>query len=142
MKSLVAKNTALIARGETIKLFKSHKEGYVDGGQLRDFVYVKDCCAVMMWLLDNRSVSGIYNLGTGQARSFVDLMYAIGAALGKPVNIEYVDMPESIRPNYQYFTQALMDKVQHAGFSQPMHSLEQGVADYVQQHLLQADSYR
>lgn len=142
MQSLVGKNTALIARGETIRLFKSHKEGYVDGGQLRDFVYVKDCCAVMMWLLDNPSVSGIYNLGTGQARSFVDLMAAIGAALGKPANIEYVDMPESIRPNYQYFTQASMDKVKQAGFGEQLHSLETGVLDYVQHYLTQADPYR
>jgi len=142
MRSLVAKNTELIARGETIRLFKSHKEGYADGAQLRDFVYVKDCCAVMMWLLDNRQASGVFNLGTGQARSFVDLMQAIGAALNKPVNIEFVDMPESIRPNYQYFTEARMDKLKQAGFSGDFHSLERGVADYVGQHLVKADAYR
>lgn len=142
MRSLVAKNTDLIARGETIRLFKSHKEGYADGAQLRDFVYVKDCCAVMMWLLDNRDVSGVFNLGTGQARSFVDLMQAIGAALGKPVNIEFVDMPESIRPNYQYFTEARMDKVRHAGFDGAFHTLENGVADYVDRHLATSDIYR
>lgn len=142
MKSLVAKNTELIARGETIRLFKSHKAGYADGAQLRDFVYVKDCCAVMMWLLDNRQASGVFNLGTGQARSFVDLMHAIGAALNKPVNIEYVDMPESIRPNYQYFTEAKMDKLRAAGCDAPFHSLEQGVADYVGQYLTRADIFR
>ena len=142
MRSLVAKNTALIARGETIRLFKSHKDGYVDGGQLRDFVYVKDCCAVMMWLLENRQVSGLFNLGTGQARSFVDLMQAIGKALDKPVNIEYVDMPESIRSNYQYYTQAEMGKLRAHGFEGPFHSLESGVADYVNSHLRQADTYR
>jgi ADP-L-glycero-D-manno-heptose 6-epimerase len=142
MRSLVAKNTALIARGETIRLFKSHKDGYVDGGQLRDFVYVKDCCAVMMWLLDNRRVSGVFNLGTGQARSFVDLMQAIGTALGKPVNIEYVDMPESIRPNYQYFTEARMEKLRAASYTDTFYSLEQGVRDYVCAHLTQADPYR
>ena len=142
MKSLVAKNTALIARGETIKLFKSYKEGYVDGGQLRDFVYVKDCCAVMMWLLDHPADSGLFNLGTGQAHSFVDLMNAIGAALGKSVNIEYVDMPESIRPNYQYFTEAKMDKVRRAGCGNQLHSLDQGVADYVHHYLTQVDIYR
>lgn len=142
MRSLVAKNTSLIARGETIRLFKSHKDGYVDGGQLRDFVYVKDCCAVMMWLLDNQQVSGVFNLGTGQARSFVDLMQAIGTALGKPVNIEYVDMPESIRPNYQYFTEARMDKLCATGFGSPFHTLEAGVADYVGQHLIRPDTYR
>lgn len=142
MRSLVAKNTALIDKGETIRLFKSHKSGYVDGGQLRDFVYVKDCCAVMMWLLKNRHVSGLFNLGTGKARSFVDLMHAIGLALGKPVKIEYVDMPESIRPNYQYFTEARMNKLRDAGCEMPFHSLEDGVRDYVSSHLTQADTYR
>ncbi|MFZ4551349.1 MAG: ADP-glyceromanno-heptose 6-epimerase [Aquabacterium sp.] len=142
MMSLVAKNTALIARGETIKLFKSHKEGYVDGGQLRDFVYVKDCCAVMMWLLGTPAVSGIFNLGTGKARSFVDLMHAIGAALGKPVSIEYVDMPESIRPNYQYFTEANMQKLKGAGYSADFYSIESGASDYVKGYLTQNDIYR
>ena len=141
MRSLVAKNTELIARGETIRLFKSHKEGYADGAQLRDFVYVKDCCAVMMWLLDNRQASGVFNLGTGQARSFVDLMQAIGAALNKPVNIEFVDMPESIRPNYQYFTEANMAKLANAGHTARFHSLEQGVEDYVIKHLTAKDMY-
>jgi ADP-L-glycero-D-manno-heptose 6-epimerase len=127
MKSLVAKNTAPIAQGSTIKLFKSYKDGFADGQQLRDFVYVKDC---------------VFNLGTGQARSFVDLMQAIGAAVSKPVNIEFVEMPESIRPNYQYFTQASMDKLRAAGYARPMTSLEDGVRDYVQSHLQQADPYR
>lgn len=142
MKSLVAKNTELIARGETIRLFKSHKEGYADGAQLRDFVYVKDCCAVMMWLLDHPQAKGVFNLGTGQARSFVDLMQAIGAALNKPVHIEYVDMPESIRPNYQYFTEAKMGKLRAAGCDAAFHSLEQGVSDYVGRYLTRADVYR
>jgi ADP-L-glycero-D-manno-heptose 6-epimerase len=142
MMSLIAKNTALIARGETIKLFKSHKEGYVDGGQLRDFVYVKDCCAMMMWLLEHRDVSGIFNLGTGKARSFVDLMLAIGEALGKPVSIEYVDMPESIRPNYQYFTQANVQKLKSEGYSADFFSIESGTADYVKNYLTQSDVYR
>jgi len=142
MKSLVAKNTDLIARGETIRLFKSHKAGFADGAQLRDFVYVKDCTAVMMWLMDTPSVSGLFNLGTGQARSFIDLMQAIGTALGKQVNVEFVDMPESIRPNYQYFTEARMDKLKAAGFSHSITSLEAGVLDYVQSHLQQVDPYR
>lgn len=142
MRSLVAKNTELIARGETIRLFKSHKEGYADGAQLRDFVYVKDCTAVMLWLMDHPSTSGLFNLGTGQARSFVDLMQAIGKALNKPVNIEFVDMPESIRPNYQYFTEARMQKLRAAGMADAFHSLEEGVLDYVSQHLTQQDTYR
>ncbi|MEY4766834.1 MAG: ADP-L-glycero-D-manno-heptose-6-epimerase, partial [Pseudomonadota bacterium] len=141
MKSLVAKNTALVQQGATIKLFKSYKDGFADGQQLRDFVYVKDCVNVMLWLLDNRHVSGVFNLGTGQARSFVDLIQAIGAALNKPVNIEFVEMPESIRPNYQYFTEASMAKLRAAGYTAAMHSLEDGVADYVKQHLTQPDPY-
>jgi ADP-L-glycero-D-manno-heptose 6-epimerase len=141
MRSLVAKNTALIARGETIRLFKSHREGYIDGGQLRDFVYVKDCCAVMMRMLENRQVSGLFNLGTGQARSFFDLMQAIGTALGKPVNIEYVDMPESIRPNYQYFTEAKMGKLGATGLGGVFQTLEEGVADYVCRYLTQPDPW-
>lgn len=142
MKSLVAKNTDLIARGETIKLFKSHKEGYVDGGQLRDFVYVKDCTAVMLWLMDHPLHSGLFNLGTGKARSFVDLMQAIGRALGKSVSIEYVDMPESIRPNYQYFTQANMSKLHGLQVDLAFQSLELGVADYVTNYLVAIDRYR
>ena len=135
MRSLVAKNTELIARGETIRLFKSHNEGYADGAQLRDFVYVKDCTAVMLWLMDHPQVSGLFNLGTGKARSFVDLMHAIGAALDKPVNIEFVDMPESIRSNYQYFTEANMHKLIKQGLPLLTRSLELGVFDYVSSYL-------
>ncbi len=142
MRSLVAKNTELIAQDKAIGLFRSHKEGYADGAQLRDFVYVKDCTAVMLWLMDNPSVSGLFNLGTGKARSFVNLMNTIGEALKKPVNIEFVDMPESIRPNYQYFTQANMDKLQAAGFPGPTYSLEHGVNDYVTSYLAESVQYR
>jgi ADP-L-glycero-D-manno-heptose 6-epimerase len=142
MRSLVAKNTELIARGETIRLFKSYKEGFADGQQLRDFVYVKDCVAVMLWLMDNPKVSGLFNLGTGKARSFVDLMQAIGAALDKPVKIEFVEMPESIRPNYQYFTEANMANLKSASYAKPFSSLEEGVKDYVITHLISSDKYR
>jgi ADP-L-glycero-D-manno-heptose 6-epimerase len=142
MRSLVAKNTELIARGETLRLFKSHKSGYADGAQLRDFVYVKDCVDVMLWLMENPVENGIFNLGTGKARSFVDLMDAIGGAMAKPVNIDFVDMPESIRANYQYFTEAKMDKLAGLGYPKPFHSIEQGVSDYVQSFLLAADPYR
>jgi ADP-L-glycero-D-manno-heptose 6-epimerase len=142
MRSLVSKNTPAVVSGQTIKLFKSHKEGYLDGQQLRDFVYVKDCTRVMTWLAGQPKVSGIFNLGTGSARSFVDLIRAIGAALGKPVDIEFVDMPESIRANYQYFTEANMAKLRAAGYTAPFHSLEIGVADYVQQYLVRPDIYR
>jgi ADP-L-glycero-D-manno-heptose 6-epimerase len=142
MRSLVSKNTAPIALGQTIKLFKSHRPDFADGQQLRDFVYVKDCTRVMLWLAGQPQVSGLFNLGTGLARSFVDLVKAIGTALGKPVNIEFVDMPESIRPNYQYFTQAQMRRLTTAGYPTAFHSLEDGVADYVRQYLIQPDIYR
>jgi ADP-L-glycero-D-manno-heptose 6-epimerase len=141
MRSLVAKNTALIQRGDVIKLFKSHKDGYVDGGQLRDFVYVKDCTAFMLNLLKNKTASGIFNVGTGKARTFYDLMQAIGAALGKSVNVEYVEMPENIRHNYQYFTQASVDKIMAAS-SGDFYSVEDGVLDYVSTYLSGADAYR
>jgi len=142
MRSLVAKNTELIARGETVKLFKSHKVGYADGAQVRDFIYVKDCTAVMLWLMDKSNSSGLFNLGTGKARSFVDLMDAIGSALGKNVSIDFVDMPESIRPNYQYFTKANTDKLDSLGGMGLVQSLEEGIFDYVKLYLSQVDKYR
>jgi ADP-L-glycero-D-manno-heptose 6-epimerase len=123
-------------------LFRSHREGYADGAQLRDFVYVKDCIAVMLWLMDNPSVSGLFNLGTGKARSFIDLMNAIGDALNKSVNIEFIDMPESILPNYQYFTQANMEKLHAAGLPGLIYSLENGVSDYVTSYLAKSLQYR
>ena len=142
MRSLVSKHPPAVARGSPIKLFKSHRPGFADGQQLRDFIYVKDCTRVMLWLAGRPEVGGLFNLGTGAARSFVDLMRAIGSALGKPVSIEYIDMPESIRPNYQYFTQAQMAKLAAAGHARPFHSLEDGVADYVLQYLIKPDIHR
>ncbi len=142
MRSLVCKNAGPVAERQTIKLFKSHRADFADGQQLRVFVYVKDCTRVMLWLAEHPQISGIFNLGTGLARSFVDLVRAIGAALNEPVNIEFIDMPEAIRSNYQYFTQAEMGKLGAAGYDLKFSSLEAGVADYVQQYLTQADMYR
>lgn len=142
MQSLVAKNTPVVAAGGAVTLFRSHRPDYTDGGQLRDFVYVKDCCAVMGWLLDHPAVSGLFNIGTGQARSFLDLVNGIGKAIGKPVDVNFVDKPESIRANYQYFTQASMDKLRAAGYDRPFHSLEDGIADYANHYLMAADIYR
>ncbi len=113
-----------------------------DGQQLRDFVYVADCVAVMMWLFDHPNVSGLFNLGTGKARSFLDLTLAIGGALGKNVDVRYVDMPIAIRDRYQYFTQADMEKLRDAGCDVKFHTLEEGVADYVLNYLTQPDPYR
>jgi ADP-L-glycero-D-manno-heptose 6-epimerase len=142
MRSLVAKNTSLVANGDTLRLFKSHKEGYADGAQLRDFVYVKDCTSVMLWLMDNPTVSGLFNLGTGKARSFVDLMNAIGQAVERDVKVEFIDMPTSIRDTYQYFTEAGMQKLQSRGYDKAFFSIESGTADYVKNYLLQPDPYR
>lgn len=142
MKSLIAKNTPLILANQVLKMFKSHKAGYADGEQLRDFVYVRDCTSVISWLMHNSGVSGLFNLGTGKARSFRDLMTAVGLAADRSVNFEFVDMPESIRNQYQYFTQADMKKLRESGYSKEFYSLEDGVCEYVQGYLMQEDQYR
>ena len=142
MRSLVCKNTTAVAEGRPIRLFKSHRPDYADGRQLRDFIYVKDCTKVMLWLAGRPQTRGLFNLGSGVARSFLDLVQAIGRALDQPVNVEFVDMPESIRANYQYFTEARMDRLRSAGYVDPFCSVEEGVADYVLQYLVQPDIYR
>jgi ADP-L-glycero-D-manno-heptose 6-epimerase len=141
MKSVVAQKYPLAAGGAPITLFKSHDTRYADGGQLRDFVYVRDCVDVVVWLLGQRRVNGIFNLGTGQARSFADVARSIASALGIAPQIEYVPMPETIRPNYQYFTQANMARLRAAGYETPFTSVENGVRDYVVQFLAKADRY-
>ena len=141
MMSLVAKNYRGIAAGNPVRLFKSHRPDYGDGEQRRDFVYVKDCAAVMSWALRRGTDSGVFNLGTGAARSFRDMMAAVGAACGAPPIIEYVDTPPAIRANYQYFTQATIGKLRQAGYIAPFTSLEAAVADYVTQHLGTGDPY-
>jgi ADP-L-glycero-D-manno-heptose 6-epimerase len=142
MQSVVSQKYALAAAGDPVTLFRSHREGVADGGQLRDFVYVADCVQVMLWLLENPKINGILNLGTGAARSFADLATALFAAVGKPARLAYVDMPAAIRPNYQYFTQARMERLRALGFSRPFTSLEDGVRDYVQRYLSRPDRYR
>jgi ADP-L-glycero-D-manno-heptose 6-epimerase len=142
MMSLVAKRFDEAKAGKVIHLFKSHRSGIADGEQKRDFIYVDDAVAVVRWLLETPTVSGIFNVGTGKARSFRDLMTAVFAALGKPPNIEYVDMPESIRDTYQYFTQADMRNLRRAGFTADFVTLEDGVKRYVRQYLDRADRFR
>jgi len=127
--------------GRPVKLFKSYRDDYKDGAQLRDFVYVKDCVRVVIWLLANPKVNGIYNLGTGKARSFADLATATFAAVGKPPAIHFIDMPEEIRDKYQYLTEAKMDRLRAAGYTEAFHSLEDGVKDYVVNHLSKDDQY-
>jgi len=131
MQSVVSKICPLVEAGNSVQLFRSHNPSYADGGQLRDFVYVKDCVAVVMWLLRNPRVSGLFNVGSGTARSFLDLVKAVGAAVGHEPDIRFIDTPVELRDKYQYFTQASMTKLRAAGFDQPFHSLEDGVRDYV-----------
>lgn len=118
-----------------VKLFKSHRPDFKDGQQLRDFVYVKDVLQVCYWLMESKPLPGLYNLGTGKARAFEDLVKATFAGLGKPANISFIDMPEDIRDKYQYFTEANMKKLREAGYRQPFYSLEEGVDDYVRNYL-------
>lgn len=125
----------------TVKLFKSHKAGFEDGMQLRDFVYVKDTAAVMAHFLAHPQYSGIYNIGTGQARAFKDLASAVMASQGQQPAITYIDMPQDLHGKYQYFTQASMSKLAATGYTTPFHTLEQGVRDYVQNYLMQPDPY-
>ncbi|HEY2540346.1 MAG TPA: ADP-glyceromanno-heptose 6-epimerase [Stellaceae bacterium] len=141
MMSLVTKNYGRIAAREPIRLFRSHQPDYADGQQQRDFIYAKDCAAVMSWLLQHGRDSGVFNLGTGNARSFRDMMAAVGAACGVEPIIEYIDMPAAIRPNYQYFTQASIGKLRQSGYAAPFTSLEEAVKDYVTNHLATGDPY-
>ncbi|WP_207762590.1 ADP-glyceromanno-heptose 6-epimerase [Niveispirillum lacus] len=142
MMSVTAKNYATAVAGGRVRLFKSHRPDYADGGQLRDFVYVRDCVDVVLWLLDHPSTNGIFNVGSGQARSFADLMAALYRAVGREPAIDYIDMPETLRAKYQYFTQAELGRLRMAGYTAPMTVLEDGVTDYVEHYLSQPDPYR
>lgn len=128
-------------RGETFPLFKSHHPDYADGGQLRDFIWVGDCVDVMLWLLDHDKVNGLYNLGTGKARSFADLAKAVYVAAGQQPNLTFRDMPEELRGKYQYFTEANMNKLRAAGYAKPFTSLEDGITQYVQKFLIVEDNF-
>jgi ADP-L-glycero-D-manno-heptose 6-epimerase len=130
-----------IAEKGSMKLFRSHRPDFADGGQMRDFIYVKDVVEVCMFLMHHRKNSGIYNLGSGQARSFNDLALASFQAMGKVPSIEFVDTPADIRDKYQYFTEANMAKLISIGYNNPFHTLEEGVHDYVTNYLQQGPSY-
>ena len=119
-----------------VKLFRSHRSDYKDGRQLRDFIYVKDLISVMAFMFENDLESGIYNLGTGKARSFYDLAQATFKAMGRESDIEFIDIPIDIRDKYQYFTEAKMDKLKNAGYKDKFHTLEEGVQDYVKNYLM------
>lgn len=142
MMSLVAKRFDDAKAGRPIRLFKSHRAGVADGDQRRDFIHVDDVVAVVRWLIETPAVSGLFNVGTGEARSFRDLMLAVFAALKRPANLEFVDMPASIRDSYQYFTQAEVGSLRRAGYNAGFTPLEEAVGRYVGQFLDTADRYR
>ncbi|HUS03061.1 MAG TPA: ADP-glyceromanno-heptose 6-epimerase [Chitinophagaceae bacterium] len=151
MASMIFHGFHQVKQNGFVKLFKSHKEGFKDGEQLRDFIYVKDVIRMCYWFMESSQQStvnsaqkmqnGIYNVGTGKARSFNDLVKATFAALNMSAEIKYIDMPEDIRDKYQYFTEAEMEKIRLAGYTSPIYSLEEGVGDFVRNYLSQNKFY-
>jgi ADP-L-glycero-D-manno-heptose 6-epimerase len=131
MQSVASKVFPILAAGQAVELFKSHDPRYPDGGQLRDFVYVADCVAVVRWLLASPGVNGLFNVGTGEARSFADLVRALGSGLGIAPMIRYIEMPPHLRPQYQYETRAEIAKLRAAGFAAPFRTIEEGIRDYL-----------
>ena len=142
MMSVLARRFDDIKAGRPVQLFKSHREGIADGDQRRDFIYVDDVVRVMMWLLASPSVSGLFNVGTGQARSFKEMMLAAYTTLGATPRIEYIDMPEAIRGSYQYYTQSKVDRLLAAGYNGGFTPLEDAVALYIRGYLDSADRFR
>jgi ADP-L-glycero-D-manno-heptose 6-epimerase len=142
MASVLCRVFDEVRAGKPVRLFKSHREGIADGDQRRDFIYVDDVLAVVRWLLDTPKVSGIFNVGTGEARSFREMIEAMFKAMGRAPNIEYVDMPLQIRNSYQYFTQADMTNLRRAGYNAGFTPLEAAVAQYVTRYLDAPDRYR
>jgi ADP-L-glycero-D-manno-heptose 6-epimerase len=135
MRSVLQKSFHQIGQSGEVSLFKSYKEGYADGEQRRDFIYVKDAVAVTLHFAENRSRSGLFNCGTGISRTWKDLATAVFAAMGRKPNIKMIEMPPHLQGKYQYFTEAEMGKLRAAGYVKPFYSLEDGVKDYVQNYL-------
>jgi ADP-L-glycero-D-manno-heptose 6-epimerase len=131
-----------ISSGAPATLFKSHHPNYADGAQQRDFVWVDDVVDILIWLFEQPVVAGLYNAGSGQARSFAELAGAVYAALGESPRLRFIDMPDELRGNYQYFTEAKLERLRAAGYAKPMTGLEDGVRRYVQDFLTQPDMYR
>jgi len=141
MASVIFHSFNQIKSSGKVKLFRSHKPGYKDGEQLRDFVYVKDVVDICYWLMNEKPASGLYNLGTGKARTFKDLIPAIFKSLNKEPVIEFIDTPLDIRDKYQYFTEADMNKLRRVGYKEDFYSLEEGVDTYVKNFLLDKKYY-
>jgi ADP-L-glycero-D-manno-heptose 6-epimerase len=141
MISVVKRKFDEIAAGGPARLFRSRRPEIADGEQKRDFIWVGDCVSVVLWLIDTPSVSGLFNLGTGRARSYLDLARAVFAAVGREPEIAFIDMPENLAGQYQYFTEARMERLRKAGYALPFTSLEQGVETYVRRYLMAEDAY-
>jgi len=141
MRSMVHKAVEQITQEGRVRLFKSLRPAYEDGGQKRDFIYIKDCVEVLFWLLTHPQATGIFNLGTGRARTWNDLIRSVFKALGKEPQIEYISMPPTLERQYQYFTEARMDRLASVGCPLPDRSLEKAVADYVTGYLMTDDPY-
>ncbi|MDO9171643.1 MAG: ADP-glyceromanno-heptose 6-epimerase [bacterium] len=140
MRSVVHKAHGQILADGRVRLFKSYRPEFPDGGQVRDFLDVRDAVAVVLWLLDNPAVNGLFNCGTGEARSWNDLATAVFAALGREPRLDYIEMPDHLRGKYQYHTQADLAKLRRAGYDRPFTGLEDGIRDYVRGHLSQPAS--
>ncbi len=141
MMSMVCRAVPQVKETGKIRLFRSDNPQYGDGESVRDFVYSKDCAALMRWFMETPSCNGIFNVGTGRARSWNDLAKAVFAAMDRPVDIEYFDMPEHLKGKYQYFTEADMGWLEREHCPVKFHSLEEGVDDYVRNYLMQDDPY-
>jgi ADP-L-glycero-D-manno-heptose 6-epimerase len=142
MQSVLAKVFPQAKAGVPVRLFKSDRPGVADGEQSRDFIYVLDAADIVMWLIDHPKVNGIYNVGTGKARSFKDMMIAMLKAMGRQPEIEYIEMPKQLSGKYQYWTEAEMGHLRAAGYDKPFRSLEASVDDYVKNYLDKTDPYR
>ena len=136
MRSVVHKAFEQISQTGKVRLFKSAKQKYKDGEQMRDFIYVKDAVDMTLFFLDNKNKNGLYNVGTGKARTWNDLVAALFKAISKPLNIEYIELPSHLLDKYQYYTEAKIDKILREGYSKPLTSLEDGIIDYVKNYLL------
>lgn len=141
MASVILHSFHQIEESGEVQLFRSHRPDFADGQQLRDFVYVKDIASVILFLIEKRPESGLYNLGTGHARSFYDLASNTFKAMGKTVNIKFIDTPLDIRDKYQYFTEANMSKLRKAGYDKPFTILEDGIFDYVTNYLMKDKTF-
>ncbi len=140
-RSVIAKIAPQALQGAAVRLFRSYDKRYADGEQKRDMLYVKDAVKVLLWCMDHPEVSGLYNIGTGHAVTFNAMAAAIYAAIGRPAHIHYMDMPETLVANYQYFTEANIGHLSAAGYVQPFLSVEEGIQDFVQNYLQKPDPY-